>query len=353
MAIQKVLNKDQSVSYKVRVRRDRRSWFSVKSFSRMIDAKNHEASLMVSKKAQGLACSNPDFIKMSFSDFWAKWKAECRTGVSNGWLGTQELNMRLHIAPHLGSLKLKDISPSHVSRVLSAMEIDGQSAQSRIHIYNLLRKMFGDLTEHFGVQLVSPVLRKHKPKQVSKERNYLKPEQSEQLLQSVVGSKLELPVALGLLCGMRISEIQGLRCEAIDFDQKMISIRSSYNKKTKEMQDHPKQGDWGSCPIPSRVVGQLKVAMQGKSGKDLVLSELDGQVLHYDRFLDALRAACKAAGVPVVSCHELRHSCTELWLNKGASTEDIRRLLNHKTLSVTQKYIHRSETRLKQFADLL
>lgn len=37
--------------------------------------------------------------------------------------------------------------------------------------------------------------------------------------------------------------------------------------------------------------------------------------------------------------HGLRHSCTELFVNQGASLEDLRRLLNHEDSGTTEGYV--------------
>ena len=57
------------------------------------------------------------------------------------------------------------------------------------------------------------------------------------------------------------------------------------------------------------------------------------------------------AQIPKVSPHELRHTCTEIWIQMGASIEDIRRLLNHKSAETTQRYIHRTDDRLMTLAN--
>jgi site-specific recombinase XerD len=51
-----------------------------------------------------------------------------------------------------------------------------------------------------------------------------------------------------------------------------------------------------------------------------------------------------------VTPHELRHSCTELYVQAGASAEDLRRLLNHKSLAATIRYMHRTDERLQRIA---
>jgi len=62
---------------------------------------------------------------------------------------------------------------------------------------------------------------------------------------------------------------------------------------------------------------------------------------------------CKVAGVPEIACHGLRHSTAELWMEQGATEEDIRALLTQKHSSTTRRYMHRSSDRLHQMAKLV
>ncbi len=72
---------------------------------------------------------------------------------------------------------------------------------------------------------------------------------------------------------------------------------------------------------------------------------------HYrDAQRTALTKICKELSLPRVTAHELRHSCTELYIEAGASAEDIRRLLNQSSLTATARYIHRTDERLTKIA---
>jgi site-specific recombinase XerD len=90
---------------------------------------------------------------------------------------------------------------------------------------------------------------------------------------------------------------------------------------------------------------------KGKKPDDFVCLSLAGGMLSYEAFVArTLPGLCKKAGVKRITPHELRHSCTELYVQAGASSEDLRRLLNHKSLSATIRYMHRTDERLQGIA---
>ena len=153
---------------------------------------------------------------------------------------------------------------------------------------------------------------------------------------------------LQVLSGLRPSEVQALRWSSVDFERKQILIRSAYNNKEGQLQDHPKQDDWGTAPMPEALADFLKF-LRRKPDDFVVQSEV-GQMLSYTTYLVAVKRVCKRAGVTVVTPHELRHSCTEMYIQAGASAEDIRRLLNQSSLTATARYMHRTDERLDGIA---
>lgn len=75
-----------------------------------------------------------------------------------------------------------------------------------------------------------------------------------------------------------------------------------------------------------------------------------GGMLEQKKFYNGLKSLFKSAGVREISPHGLRHSCTEIWFRNGATLEDVRRLLNHKSADTTRRYVHRTDERLHTLA---
>jgi integrase len=62
------------------------------------------------------------------------------------------------------------------------------------------------------------------------------------------------------------------------------------------------------------------------------------------RLARILDAACKAAGVPRMRVHDLRHAHASLWLMAGGSLADVQRNLGHSTPMLTSEtYGHIAE----------
>ncbi|MGZ3697593.1 MAG: tyrosine-type recombinase/integrase [Bdellovibrionota bacterium] len=211
--------------------------------------------------------------------------------------------------------------------------------------------MFEDAVEFYEFVDVNPVKRRFRPKVPRTEREFLSPEESRRLLEASREHPLGIAIWISLLSGLRPGEAQALRWNAVDFDRSQILIQATFNKKLRTIQDHPKQKDWGRAPMPRVLSDFLRPKSFGRKPEDFVCPNVIGGMLNYESFVrKSLPALCKKAGVKRITPHELRHSCTEIYVQAGASAEDLRRLLNHKSLSATIRYMHRTDERLQSIA---
>ncbi len=347
MAIQKRTFTSGATSYVVRVRDPRGKWYPTKSFERRVDAERYERQLGT-QRDEGRVVDGKGVRDLIFADFIARWAGECRGHVSAGWRISQDQMIRDFVIPILGQKRLLDVGPQDVDQVLKKAG-ERLAPQTVKHVYSMLRKMFVDAVEHYGLQVTNPVLRRYRPRIAHRHRAFLKPAESWRLLESVSEHYLGPAIWLGTLAGLRISEIQALRWSGVDFDTAQISIRAAYNRKEKRLQDHPKQEDWGRVPMMPALRDYL-LERRGEHGAFVAPGRDGSSMLSYETMEDALKRLCRKIGLHPLTPHELRHSCTEIWIDAGASAEDIRRLLNQKSLTATAHYIHRTDERLSRLA---
>lgn len=344
MAIVRLKRKSGEDCYLVRVRDSMGGWFPGQTFDRIVDAKVHERTLLL-QRDRGTVRKRE--CELAFGEFWNAWSAQCRSRVSEGWRISQDQMVRDYLLPNLSGMTLSAIRPMHVSSLLGNLS-EKLAPQTVLHVYNLLHKMFGDAVEVMELLERSPVLRKERPRVPIRERAFLVPKEAVMLLEASRSHFLGPAIWLGLLSGLRPSEIQALKWDCVDLEGRRILIRAAFKRKVNRLEPFPKQSDWGSAPIPDGLASYLAGLPRTS---EFVAPGLKGGMLEYNTFMKGLRRLCHSVEVTSITPHELRHSCTELYVQAGASAEDIRRLLNQSSLSATQRYMHRTDERLGRIAD--
>jgi len=140
--------------------------------------------------------------------------------------------------------------------------------------------------------------------------------------------------------GIRVSEIEGLDVQDIDFNHKMIIV---FGKGSKQR----------IVPIGARALDAINDYRKSFPEDFIPLflnknhTRLSGRSIR--RTLDKLVIEC-GLNVPVTP-HTLRHSFATHMLDSGADLRGIQEILGHASLSTTQVYTHVSMERLNQVYD--
>lgn len=334
----------------VRVRDTNGKWFPAKTFKSKRDAQKYQRELL-DRKSNHIVAIDSNMRQMTLENYFCLWMKECRSDVSVGWKKNQLRDFKNHIHPYIGECKFLEVSKRDIALVLNRAKEKGLKSQTIAHLYNLLHKMFEDAIHHFEFLTFNPVIKRYKPKVYQKERSFLTVQESWRPLRSCKGSWLEAPLWVSLFTGMRPCEVQALKWQRVDLSNRRIVISAIFKRSENRIQDHPKQGDWGQAPIPDHLYRYLCELKESNPFCNFVCPGPEGGMMSQRSFLAALKRQCIEIGVTVVTPHELRHSSTELYYTAGASTEDLKRLLNHSSSKTTETYIHRTDERLLRIAN--
>ncbi|HTR41529.1 MAG TPA: tyrosine recombinase XerC [Pseudomonadales bacterium] len=146
-------------------------------------------------------------------------------------------------------------------------------------------------------------------------------------------------------CGLRISELCGLRADHIDWSQQIVRVRGKGKKER-------------LVPIGKPALDAIdhywKVLKQAPTGASPVFfSETKLRApLHPVQLSRKLKQYLAIAGLdPNLTPHKLRHSYATHLLDAGADLRSVQELLGHAHLTTTQIYTHVSTERLKKAYD--
>jgi integrase/recombinase XerC len=143
-------------------------------------------------------------------------------------------------------------------------------------------------------------------------------------------------------CGLRVSELCGLRVEDIDFHEQLVRVRGKGKKERLVPIGEPAlkaiQNYWAQLPEPPTGVQPVYHADTSKAAP---LSPL--------QLGRRLKTYLVVAGLdPHLTPHKLRHSYATHLLDAGADLRSVQELLGHAHLATTQVYTHVTTERLKK-----
>ena len=146
-------------------------------------------------------------------------------------------------------------------------------------------------------------------------------------------------ILVAALCGLRRSELLGLRWRAVLFEQRAIVVRRGFTDVGGDRL--PKGQRVHSVPMAPQVHDVLlrlrppdvdpdARVFPGETG-----GAMDGSAL-YRRY----KLAQRAAGVRELRFHDLRHTFGTQAIAGGASVHDVQKWMGHRHLATTMRYVH-------------
>lgn len=143
-------------------------------------------------------------------------------------------------------------------------------------------------------------------------------------------------------CGLRVSELCGLRAEDIDWNEQLVRVRGKGKKERLVPIGEPAlkaiQNYWQL--LPQKPSGESPVFLSEKP-KPTPIAPYVLQV--------RLKKHLATAGLdPSLTPHKLRHSYATHLLDAGADLRSVQELLGHAHLVTTQVYTHITTERLKK-----
>ena len=144
-------------------------------------------------------------------------------------------------------------------------------------------------------------------------------------------------------CGLRVSELVGLRLSDLYLEEQYIRVRGKGRKER-------------LVPISERAIGELddwfacRRELDIKPGEeDYVFLNRRGSHLTRTMILIMIKNTALAAGIAkTVSPHTLRHSFATALLEGGADLRVIQVLLGHESIETTEIYTHLDTTALRR-----
>jgi integrase len=274
-----------------------------------------------------------------------KWLRSIQDTIRRSTFVQYESVIGCHLAPALGRLKLKSLTPSHV-RALYREKLDSGLAPRTVqYIHVTLHKALkqavidGLLQRNVTEAVKAPQVHK-------KEVRPLNSSQVKALLSAACGERLEVLYVLAIYTGLRRSEILGLRWIDVDFGTETLSVQRSLD--TNGTFNPPKRNkSRHTIKLTGQAAEVLKRHRAGQNEErlrlgslwedhDLVFPNRVGKPMNADNLYHReYKPLLKKAGLSGFTFHSLRHTCATLLLSKNVNPKIVQEMLGHATISQT------------------
>jgi integrase len=295
-----------------------------------------------------------DTSKITVAEFIERWQPDwAASHVSAKTFERYAELLRNHVAAYIGEVHLQKLRAVHLNELYGDLlrgSEDRHALAPRTvgHVHRVLHCALGHATRWGLVQqnvaaLVSP------PRVAATEIDLLSTAQVQVVLQKIQGRSIYPICMLALSTGMRRGELLALRWRDVDLDAAILRVEQSLEQTKAGLRFKSPKTRHGrrSITLPASAVTELREQWKaqqqrrlqlgmGRAAPDsLVFATWRGEPRSPNSLTKEWREAVKAARVPVVTLHSLRHTHASQLIASGQDVLSISRRLGHGSPTIT------------------
>ena len=304
---------------------------------------------------------NSKYSNMLFSDYMLEWLENIKPKVvQSTYIGYEQV-VKGRLCPYFKSKKIKliDLRPRDIQDFINYLYKQRLKGSTIAHYTS---NMNTALKEAVIAEIIpsNPMDRIESVKKEVYIPDFYTDDELIELIEVIKTQKLELPLTLGIIYGLRREEILGLTWNAIDFKNKSITIRKTVGRGKYDgvtqflIKDIPKnKSSYRTLPMFDFITDLLKKYKEKyKSNekifgntyitdyKDFICLMDNGELVKPDYVDRTFSRILKENGFRHIRLHDLRHSCATLLLRNGVPLPEIQKWLGHSNIITTQRYSH-------------
>lgn len=230
-----------------------------------------------------------------------------------------------HLLP-LARLSYSELTPGHLRAHIRARQAEGAApATINKEITLLSAALNAHAADH---NLPRPTaLTGLKLREPEGKLRWLTPEEYQRLLDHSTGYLRDL-IILACHTGLRKSELTGLRWDRIDWTRHTLTLEPHETKSQKRR----------TLPLNPEAADALRRRAAHAT---------DAHVFPVQDFKKAFTTACRRANLTDVTPHTLRHTFASWLVIAGVPLVEVRDLLGHSTIKLTERYAHLAPENLR------
>jgi integrase len=201
-----------------------------------------------------------DAGNLTVGAYMNRWLETSANGtLSHRTYHNYELQIRQHINPAIGSMRLSKLTAAHVQS-LYASKLQTLKPSSVRYIHAVLHRAL-DQAVKWNLIPINPAANVDPPKVRQEEITPLNQDQARVFLEAARGDRLEVLYVVSLTCGLRCGEALGLKWSDIDLDKGTLRVNRQVQRKRGGgglVFSEPKNSGRRTIDLPQRALEALR-----------------------------------------------------------------------------------------------
>ena len=314
--------------------------------------------------------------RMTLAEWLDIWSRDYLGGVKPTTAFQYREQIRLHIVPALGKVRLEALNPHTVQRFYNTLskphgDKKGLSQATIKQIHSILRNSLQQAVR-VGYLRTNPASGCTLPRPDAEEVPAFDVEQVQAFLKQIEGNRYETLFKVALFTGMRLGELLGLEWSAVDFDAGTVAVRQQLQRERVKdgnfFMETPKNGKPRTltpAPVVMELLQEHRVRQIEQRFRlagawedlDLVFTNSGGGYCRRYSDYVAFKRVVKKIGMPDAHFHSLRHSYAVMAVMAGDDIKTLQTALGHSSptlalntyLTVTKEMQRESAERMETF----
>lgn len=273
-----------------------------------------------------------------------EWLPRKKTTVRSATYDSYLANIRLHINPAIGRLRLQALHPNNLEALYAELSAKGLSLRTVSYLHVIIRMALQDarkrrLTSENVAGLVDP------PRHQKQEMKTWTADELRTFLSFVEHDTMYPALLLSAMTGMRRGEVLGLRWEDVDFNTGRIAIVRQLTTGLQLAELKPSRSR-RSVPLDPRTLAVLRTHRVRQAERrlasgsawpsnNLVFTTQAGLPLHPDTYTHLFDRRRTEVGLRHIRLHDLRHTYATLSMAIGTSGKVVSEILGHSSFTFT------------------
>lgn len=301
--------------------------------------------------------------RLTVGDALDRWLSAVEPRVVSSTFSEYQRQVEQRIKPSLGALMLDELRPDHIVGMLDDLRRPGADRRSRTarglsetslqHTLSTLRTALDWGVRHrlVGYNQAKDVDR---PQRNDVEMKVWTSDELGDFLSFVGGKRFYALLRVAAFTGMRRSELLGLKWRDVDLDAAVLRVRRvRYRNGYQMVEEERTKSRRGRRvidldPTTVNVLRQWRRLQEEEReawgiayvDSGMVFTAEDGQAFHADRVAQAFDRYVRAAPVPVIRFHDLRHTHASLLLAQRVPLVDVAYRLGDAPETILSTYAH-------------